>query len=97
MAVNKTLPFEVVGIDVSTNYQPTMLTDKAINNLVVIHNTVNTRGTDSGVYNSPAGVLEHYTTEDPEYKIAVAYFAQVPRPKNIKIKTVTGLVYPPAA
>lgn len=88
------LPIKVSGINVTTDYQPIMLDKDIINRLCIIGDTVNTRGTPSGVYTSLAGVKEHYGDDSDEYNVADRLFSQVPRPKSVMIATVADIAYP---
>lgn len=95
MAGTKTLPIRML-INVNIDSQPNLLSGDNFNRLCIIGSSTNTRGTSNGIYYSLDGVAEHYATTTNEYKLASKLFAQSPKPRNVMIATVEGIVYPPA-
>lgn len=96
MAGSLTLPINML-VNVSIEYQAKLLSRDAFNRLLIVGSTVNSRTTDTGIYNSLDGVKLDYGVEADEYKIAQKYFAQNPKPRDLMIATVAALTEPLAA
>lgn len=90
MAGNLTLPINML-VNVSIEYQASLLSRDAFNRMCIIGSTTNTRGTPHGIYTTLAGVGLDYAVTASEYKIAKKYFAQNPKPRDVLIATVTTI------
>jgi len=92
-----TLPIQlVVGANILLN--PPLLGTDPFGRGLVIGSSTNARTAPNelfGIYRSPEAVKEDYGVEAPEYRIALRYFAQIPRPKSLMIATVALIPSPP--
>ena len=89
MSDSLTLPINML-VNVDIEYQAKLLSRDSFNRLCIVGSSPNSRNTPSGIYTSTEGVKKDYGVEANEYKIAKAYFAQNPKPRDLMITSSSG-------